>query len=150
MISTTIKKEARDLINKYKTNNPYELIHYLDINHVRFPLAGNVNGYYTRKFDIDNICTNSNLSREEEIVVLAHEIGHAILHPGQQILFESKNSYYSKDKLEREANLFAAELLLDDDVFNEYSGYSLSHISKCKCISSKLVEYKFENLRKNL
>ncbi|MEG0843853.1 MAG: ImmA/IrrE family metallo-endopeptidase [Romboutsia sp.] len=150
MISSTIKREVKDLINEYKTNNPYDLVKCLGISHVRFPLSGRMNGYYTREFDGDNICTNSNLSKEEEVVVLAHEIGHAILHPGQCYLFRSTNTYYSKSKFERDANIFAAELLLDDNIFEEYVGYSLYDISKIVGMSVKLLEYKYKNLENKL
>lgn len=140
-----IKFEVKKLIDKYKTNNPLELIECLGINLIKFPLKGNLNGYYIEKFGERNICINSELSDKKLIIVAAHELGHAILHRNQNILFISNNTYYSKAKFERQANLFAAELLLDDSIFSNYYGYSFEHISKCECVSEMLVEYKFEN-----
>ncbi len=144
-----IKYKVKSLINQYKTNNPFEIIEYLGINLIKFPLSGNINGYYIEKYGEQNICINNNLSSEEEIMVAAHKLGHAILHKDQNILFISKNTFYSKSKFEKQANLFAAELLLDDSIFSTYYGYSLEYISKCECVSSKLVKYKFENLHNN-
>jgi len=65
-------------------------------------------------------------------------------------IFISNKTYYFKDKLEKQANLFAAELLLDDNIFSNYYNYSLEYISKCECVSSKFVQYKFENFSRNI
>lgn len=45
-----IKYEARNLINKYKTNNPFDLIDYLAIILVEKPLRGGLNGCYQEIF----------------------------------------------------------------------------------------------------
>ena len=44
--------------------------------------------------------------------VLAHELGHAILHPKINITYLESNTFYSKEKFEIATNTFAAELLL--------------------------------------
>ena len=143
-----IKNEVKKLINEYKTNNPFELIDCLGINLIKFPL----NGYYIyiKEYGEYNICIDSNLSDEEMTMVAAHELGHFKLHKDKNILFISNNTYYSKDKLEKQANLFAAELLLDDNIFSNYYNYSLEYISKGEYVSSKLVQYKFENFSRNI
>ncbi|MDB8792593.1 ImmA/IrrE family metallo-endopeptidase [Romboutsia sp. 1001216sp1] len=142
------KYEAKKLINKYKTNNPFELMDYLDILYIRYPLKGNLRGYYTKEFGEKVICISSRLCDEEVNLVAAHELGHAILHEDKNILFISRNTLQSKDKLEKQANKFAAEILLDDNIFSEYYGYSLEEISKCECVSYELVEHKYNNLNK--
>lgn len=145
-----VRNEVKKLIHKYKTNDPFELIDCLGINLIKFPLRGNLNGYYIKEYGEYNICIDSNLSDEEMTMVAAHELGHARLYKDQNILFILNNTYYSKDKLEKQANLFAAELLLDDNIFSNYYNYSLEYISKCECVSAKLVQYKFENFSRNI
>ena len=51
--------------------------------------------------------------------VLAHELGHAILHPKTNITYLESNTFYSKEKFEIAANTFAAELLIEDSMFHE-------------------------------
>lgn len=52
--------------------------------------------------------------------VCAHELGHAVLHPGLNTPFMKANTLLSTDRIEREANTFAVELLMPDDVIREY------------------------------
>jgi len=59
-----IKNEVKKLIDEYKTNDPFELIDYLGITFIKFPLDGNLNGYYVEQL---NICVDSDLSDEEMI-----------------------------------------------------------------------------------
>lgn len=54
----------------------------------------------------------------------AHELGHAILHPDENTAFLKKNTLFSTDKIEVEANTFAVELLLPDELFLEQDNYS--------------------------
>ena len=65
------------------------------------------------------IFINSNLSIKEQLVVCAHELGHAIFHTRISTHFMRRNTFLSVDKIEREANRFAAELLIPDDTFYE-------------------------------
>ena len=48
---------------------------------------------------------------------MAHEIGHAVLHPGEDILDFRRNIDGPRDPKEIEANKFAAELLMPEDEF---------------------------------
>ncbi|MDQ0340231.1 Zn-dependent peptidase ImmA (M78 family) [Caldalkalibacillus uzonensis] len=48
--------------------------------------------------------------------VCAHELGHAVLHPELSTSFLRKHTLFSMDKVEREANEFAVELLVPDQV----------------------------------
>lgn len=55
--------------------------------------------------------------------VCAHELGHAVLHPKVNTPHLRKNTLFSVNRIEREANTFAVELLANDDAVREY-GYS--------------------------
>ncbi|MFL0197348.1 ImmA/IrrE family metallo-endopeptidase [Clostridium sp. WILCCON 0269] len=46
-------------------------------------------------------------------------------------------------KLEKEANLFAAEYLIPDDILNEYEGFSLDEIARSENILPELLKLKF-------
>lgn len=101
-------------INKYHTDNVREIIDYHDIT-IEYTdelnkksdssiFFYNHTGYITLKTDLDPLYEN---------FLLAHELGHYLMH-------YSENSSFSfllklrKSKLEREANEFACRLLLHD------------------------------------
>lgn len=66
--------------------------------------------------DRKTILINSELSIQEKLFVLAHEIGHACLHPGTDkvdFATDSLNGLPDADRIaEIEANVFAYELLM--------------------------------------
>ncbi|MGR6904768.1 ImmA/IrrE family metallo-endopeptidase [Lysinibacillus sp. BSL11] len=117
-----LKEYVANLINKYATRDPFELATLLNIYIIKWNLHEEIRGYY--KYDRRNkyIVINSNLSDEWKRIVCAHELGHAILHPRLNTPFMRKSTLFSVDKIEREANLFAAYLLIPDENLFEYYG----------------------------
>ena len=53
-------------------------------------------------------------------VVVAHELGHALLHRTENCAFIKRHTLLLTSGIEREANMFAAELLVDKDLISEY------------------------------
>lgn len=51
--------------------------------------------------------------------VIAHELGHALLHKEICRYFIEYNTFFSPDKFEKAANIFAAELLISDKTITE-------------------------------
>ncbi|WP_297422216.1 ImmA/IrrE family metallo-endopeptidase [Clostridium sp.] len=66
------------------------------------------------------IFISSVLSEIERRFVLAHEIGHTVLHPKSSCFFINENNYISKIKSEFEVNMFAAEFLIDDEAVDQF------------------------------
>ena len=66
------------------------------------------------------IFINSNHSRQRRLFTLAHELGHVLFHLGrdQQETFVSLFSS-NRDPAEKQANAFAAELLMPDQLVND-------------------------------
>jgi Zn-dependent peptidase ImmA (M78 family) len=46
--------------------------------------------------------------------IAVHELGHAFLHQKANTPFLRKNTFFSDEKIEMEANTFAVELLVQD------------------------------------
>lgn len=116
-----IRRRVRNLEKKYGTRNPYKLCKMLKINILYMDL-GNIKGIYKKVITNKFIVINENLDDFCKEVVLAHELGHALLHHSKEIqalkdydLFPNFNS-----QLEIEANTFAAELLIDDNIESDY------------------------------
>lgn len=150
-ISNRIKEDVAYLVSKYRTRNPIELADALDIIVVKHPLKDGLNGCYHEKYGFEFIYINSDLCEEEQLMVAAHELGHARLHKGQNVLYLSRNTYNVKGKLERQANLYSAELLVPDDHIDNcryISDCTLEKISQYSCLSTKLIDFKVNYLSK--
>lgn len=137
----------RELINKlykkYYTTNPIELAKCLNIN-VIFEELGTINGYYNTAFRQKFIHINSNLEEHKQKFAIAHELGHAILHPKSNTPFLRENTLFSIDKLEIEANLFAVNLLISDEDLREYQDFTISQLSSIFGIHEKLIELRLK------
>lgn len=107
-----IEKKVLSLVRKYNQRDPFLLAKKLGINVIENDL-GEVYGYYTQINRIKFILINSNLSESEKRFVVAHELGHAILHSkiATPCLMHLKN--INDIKIEYEANRFAVQLLID-------------------------------------
>ncbi len=118
-----IKEIIGQLVKKYSTDNPFKLADLLGIVIVFEPL-GSIHGYYSRSHRTKVIHINENLPYSKQFLTCAHELRHAILHPDENTAFLKKNTLFSTDKIEVEANTFAVELLLPDKLFLEQDNYS--------------------------
>lgn len=138
-----VKRVVMNLKRKYKTNCPYELAEYLNIVLIIEPLGKPLGMYnYINKNKV--IWINSSITEDEIRYVLAHEIGHAVLHPKSSCFFSSvKNINISKK--EYEANLFAAELLINErNIDNtQLENFSINQLSSYYKVPLGLIELKF-------
>lgn len=141
-----IKKRVIELQEKYKTVDLHELATLLNVIVIPFDLHDEIKGIY--KYDRRNkyIFINSNLSANEQRVVLAHELGHAVLHTRSNTKFLRANTLFSINKIEKEANIFAAELLINDDELKEEHHLSLQQIASLHMIPIELIELKRKGL----
>ena len=111
---------VEELIEKYNTSDPFELMDALDI-HCESSNLEHLKGYCVIIHGVKFIALNENLRPAERKIVAAHELGHIILHSDKlkAAAHEDMNIYNIADKTEYQANLFAADLLLDDDEVDE-------------------------------
>ncbi len=137
-----IRKKVHHLMYKYKTSNPELLATYLNIKIVEWNLGKQLGSYrlLNRK---KVIFINSNLSYHQRKIVIAHELGHAILHPEVNCYFIENKTLLLKSKIEREANIFACELLINDDLLGEYIGKSITEIAAAEYLPVELLHLKF-------
>ena len=136
-----IKKIANRYVRKYNTRNPFELADYLGVQ-VSIGNLGSRSGCYMFLKNHKCIFLNENLSEVEMRMVMAHELGHAILHRKENCYFIRNKTFLLTSKNEIEANTFAAELLLPDDLFLDNKDYTFVQIARLTGYSEDLVKLK--------
>lgn len=124
------------------------------------PISGcNISkGAYKMYDDIQYIFINTDLSPEERLETLTHELGHSILHPDVDTYeLKSCNCTYFLNKYENQADLFAAEFLLHDNIIENIcgcfcevgDGKSIYDIANDYKVTAELVLIKLSNLDKS-
>lgn len=112
-----IKGRVKKLVKKWGTKNPYKLCKYLKIEILYMDL-GKIKGIYKKTLTNKFIVINENLNEFCQMIVLAHELGHALLHHSKEIQTLKDYDLFPKynNQIEIEANIFAAELLSDENI----------------------------------
>jgi len=141
-VKKNIHARVKHLVQKYETRDPLRLARYLNIHVVHKEYSPHTKGYYLKTLRNKFIVVNSTLDEYSQRIVLAHELGHAILHSSEQIYFIREYTLFPIGPYECEANKFAAELLIDDDEFKEISYEPISYIASVLGVNEELVEYK--------
>ncbi|MEK8133119.1 ImmA/IrrE family metallo-endopeptidase [Paenibacillus filicis] len=102
------------LARRFKTNNPFVIAQGLGIDIRYADLGPSTRGIYLRKLKHRCIFISNNLDDHWQRFVCAHELGHDRLHPGISRFWLDKNTLYNAGKYERQANVFALNLLTVD------------------------------------
>lgn len=110
--------KAKELIEEYQTNNPFDIATALGIE-IIFNDLKEVDGFFHSLGDKKFIHINNQLTYREQLFTCAHELGHYILHNNDNIHFLKHNTYYNTQKLEKEADLFASYFIISDDEITE-------------------------------
>nr|DAV36152.1 MAG TPA: IrrE protein [Caudoviricetes sp.] len=144
-----IDHKAKRLIRYYErligSRDPVKIAEYANIRIAILPL-GEIAGNYKlikRKrwiFINDNIPADSPMFR----VVLAHELGHALLHRKENCAFIKSKTLLLTSGIEREANQFAASLLISDDMLQDYAGYTQDQFCQRTGYPKELIEVRLK------
>lgn len=100
--------------------------------------------------NVNAIIINSDLPNVVQRVIIAHEIGHILLHiPNGKASFCDNQLLNSFSLYEKEANIFAANLLIDDYSLIEYlkDGYAINLAAAYFKVPIELIEYKIITLK---
>ena len=138
-----IKARVDKLVRKHKTRDPFEMIKGMNIILVFYPLDV-VRGFY-QYFQRNNIIyIDETLSEHDKAFVLAHEIGHMILHKKSNAIFMDSRTQFRTSKYENEANKFAIELLISDESLSEYLNCSIEQLSRIYGYHQKIIELRLK------
>ena len=134
-----ICKKANQLVRFYRTRDPFEMIKGMNVILVFHPLE-DIRGFY-QYFQRNNIIyIDEGLDEFEKKFVCAHELGHMILHKKTNAIFMDTKTHFKSDRFEQEADLFAADLLISDELLAEYSEYTCRQISVLTGYHEALIE----------
>ena len=143
------KEKATTLAKKHKSRNPFEIIAGMNAFVVYAPLC-DVRGFY-QYFQRNNIIyIDENLSDNEKIFVCAHELGHMLLHKKANCIYMDTYTNFNTNKYEKEANLFAIELLVPDEIIIEHKDYTTEQLARLLGYNKRLIELKKHNMLSNL
>ena len=116
---------------------------------VWFRELGSLKGFYVFVNGSRYIVINEDLDDITACVVCAHELGHDMLHRElSEGGIRETTLFLDNNKTEREANLFAAEILIsDNEILDGIADYNnLQTISAEMCMPVELIELKIELL----
>lgn len=138
-----IKSKVDKLVRFYKTRDPFEMVKGMNAILVYYPLVG-VRGFY-QYFKRNNIIyIDESLSDFDKKFVLAHELGHMVLHRKSNAIFMDTRTCLKTSGFEMEADLFAMHLLVSDEDVEEYKGYTLEQLSRILGYHQKLIELRLK------
>ena len=117
-------------------------IHYYD-------LQKKLKGFFYYQSRQKNIVIDHNVNGILERILVAHELGHAVLHTKIAMMhgFQEMEVFDDRSIEENEANFFAAELLLEDGkVLECLSEHTFFETAKMLYVPAALLDYKFSLL----
>ena len=147
-----IARLAQNLTHRFQTRNPYEICDALGIRVRMKDLGNDIKAYYFHHSRIRNIVLNHRVSETIRRILVAHELGHDRLHKEIALLkgFQEIELFDMAIPAEYEANLFAAELLIDDDtllsLLND-DDKSFFGVASELYIPAALLDFKFRVLK---
>jgi Zn-dependent peptidase ImmA (M78 family) len=163
------ERQARDLLQKLQVDDapvPVEAIgRHLGCTISYEPLDADVSGLLFRSDERKVIGVNSRESALRQRFTIAHEIGHLLLHKGQPLIVDKLVKYNARSTSnsmsrneEREANQFAAALLMPEPAVRKYAdqlieemtsvsnSWLVEQLAKRFQVSQQAMEYRLVNL----
>lgn len=148
--SMSIVDKANKIVKKVGSRGPEEIAQQLGI--LIMPV------HFTKQKGVYKVIERNrfifikeDLCPEMRKIVLLHEIGHDVLHRGEARMFQEFNIFNMKNnRMEYEANSFAAEIALPDEEVLEYvqDGCDIEMIAKCMGSDINLVALKVANFNR--
>lgn len=141
-----ILESAKNVLEEFGGRDVFETAENAGVN-VWFRTLGSLKGFYIFENNCRYIVINEDLDDVTKSVVCAHELGHDMLHRRMSVGGIRENTLFlANNKTEREANLFASEILIsDNDILSLLSECdSIKRLSAQLGFPSELIQYKLE------
>lgn len=137
-----IKRLVAYYVRRFDTSDPFKIADQLGVLYQ----IGNCknDGCYMFLKNHRYIFLSNHLNDTELKLVMAHELGHALLDRKTNCYFIRNKTMFSTSRLELRANLFAAYLLIGDDMLKEYAGYTEEQFCNCTGYPKELIELRLK------
>lgn len=150
-----IHQEVLRVVKKYDERDPYRICDAMGII-VKPILQGTYQGACKGFFMCQSrqcfIAVNRDLREEVRRMIVAHELGHAVLHKKIAGIkaFHDVDLLCNTTPMEYEANVFAADLLLPDELILEKLNDDLSFFEAAALlrVPAELLDIKFQDLKR--
>ncbi|MBF7097441.1 ImmA/IrrE family metallo-endopeptidase [Alkalibacter mobilis] len=150
-----ISREAKKIIHQYKTDDPESLCRHMNISLIFASMgsgSADCKGFYLIQSRKQVIVVNNDLPEKIQKIIIAHEIGHAVLHKKISKLkaFHDFALFDETSIFEYEANIFAADVLMNDsevlDLLND--DISFFQAARRLDVPAELLDFKFRILKR--
>ena len=145
-----IYNNVQSRVRKSKTRNPFVIAEDNGIMLLFDANLKNLKGMYTIIKRNRIIIINDNMPEQMQNIVCAHELGHDALHRSfaKNGALQEFMLYDMKSRPESEANMYAADLLLDDDEVMELAkeGYDMQQVASILNTDINLVGLKMASM----
>lgn len=151
MTAEALSRIGRALVNRCDTRDPFKIAHEIGVEVMFCDNFGPLKGMYKVIKRNRFIFINQDLSERMQRIVCAHELGHDQLHRhlAKEGTIKEFMLYDMATRPEYEANIVAAEILLDTEELLEYIyryGYSAEQIASAMNTDINLVALKIAHL----
>lgn len=140
-----IKRLVRYYTKMTGSRDPVVISNYIGIRIAIVPLGSIAGNYMLLKrkrwiFINEDIPTDSPIFK----VVVAHELGHALLHRKENCAFIRNKTLLSTSRIEREANTFSAHLLISDDMLSSCDGITVDSFHRSTGYPAELIKLRIK------
>ena len=145
----SIEHKTKRLIRYYErmagSRDPVTIANHAGIQIAIVPL-GEISGNYMLIKRKRWIFVNDSIPEDSPMfkVIVAHELGHALLHRKENCAFIKNKTLLSCSGIEREANRFAATLLITEELLEEYQNCTESQFCECTGYPKELIELRLK------
>ena len=149
-MNKNIKNIVDYYVRKCDSRDPFDIAEYLNIQ-IQIGQLGTPCGCYMFLKNHRCIFLNENLSDNEMKLVMSHELGHAIMHRKLNCYFIRNKTLLLDSKIELEANAFAVNLLIPDEIILEIinsQNCTLEYMSRILGYNQKLIELRMKSFEK--
>lgn len=143
-----IEKIVEHYVKKCNSRNPFDIAKYLNIK-LQIGQLGTLCGCYMFLKNHRCIFLNENLSENEMNLVMSHELGHAIMHRKLNCYFIRNKTLLLHSKIETEANLFAAELLITDSIIADNRSLTTNQLSRLLGYEEEIIKLRLSAFKAN-
>lgn len=138
-----IRRKVAELIRRYKTDDPFLIADLKNIHIVYGDLGGKFGNYIKYKRSKFIILDDKRTPERILPFVCAHELGHALCTPNENTQWlKTYTMTVNADYIERMANEFAVELLLNDKYISDHAEHSIYNLADCRGVPQQFIVLK--------